>query len=146
MVVGMGVRVGAALVVVVVVAGREDRGRLLKPLTHGPTTAAASTAAGAAVQGGDVDGVRGSVLLEGCPPAALLLQGGVVGEKVARDLAQLAGRQEARDVMRPQVLEDGPQLLVGGSALDAGLIDLIAVVVVGKAPSVKQGAAYPVVP
>jgi len=145
MVVVVGVRVGAALVVVVM-AGGEDRGRLLKPLTHGPTTAAVSAAAGAAARGRDVDGVRGSVLLERCPAAALLLQGGVVGKEVARDLAQLAGRQEARDIMRPQVLEDGPQLLVGGPALDAGLVDLIAVVVVGKAPAVKQGAAYPVVP
>jgi len=76
----------------------------------------------------------------------LLLEGGVEGKEVARDLTLLAGRQERSDVMRPQVLENGPELLVGGPALDAGLVDLIAVVVVSEVPTMKQGTANPVVP
>jgi hypothetical protein len=75
-----------------------------------------------------------------------LLEGGIIDKEVACDLTLLAGRQEPSDVMRPQVLEDGPQLLVGGPALDAGLVDLIAVVVVGEVPTVKQGTANLVVP
>lgn len=48
--------------------------------------------------------------------------------------------------MRPQILEDGPQLLIRGPALEAGLVDLTAVVVVGKLPAMKQCTGNPIVP
>lgn len=76
----------------------------------------------------------------------MLLEGGVVGKQVARDLTLFAGRQEPSYIMRPQVLENRPQFLIGGPALHAGLVDLIAIVVIGEVPTVKQGTANPVVP
>ena len=75
-----------------------------------------------------------------------MLERGIVGKEIARDLSQAASSQETSDVMRPQILEDGPQLLIRGPALEAGLVDLIAVVVVGKLPAMKQGTGDPIVP
>jgi len=84
MVVIMGV--GATLAVVVL-GGGKDRGGLLKPLTDRSTTPTDSAAAGAAFRGRGEKGVHWPVFLWLCPTAALLLESGIVGKEITRDLS-----------------------------------------------------------
>lgn len=134
------------VVMVVVMVGQLDGGR-------GRHAAAAAVAGmGVVVVGsrrGPGHGASGALLLGRGTAAALLLEDGVVGEEVAARPgcpALFQGGQVPPYVVRPEVLEDGAELLVGGPRAGTGLVDLATVVVGGKAPAMQEGTANLVVP